>query len=196
LSSVAPLYVSEILEPQNSRRLTVFEACGTVFGLVTGFLVGLWALASCLRKDWSWGFIFLPTPLFIAFWLILVALVWPHSPHWLALKGRENEEGRRTVARLRSRQVDEQEVVGEWIDTKVEVRYQRRLLGLDHMDLGPNHIRKTFKLQFAGWRRLVWVVCQKRTAKAAALTVCQQVMWPPVAYGIHAPGISRIVLML
>ncbi|KAI9842640.1 MAG: hypothetical protein M1837_007007 [Sclerophora amabilis] len=165
LAMGAPLYISEIAPPELRGSLLVLEQ----LSIVTGAIIAYWITygTRVISGDWAFRLPFLLQ--------IVPALcvgggihLFPFSPRWLALKGRQ-EDSLKALSRLRRLPVDDHRVLQEWKGIVMEVTFQRELDVREH----PN--ASAFTLEVMSWLDLFKRKYIKRTMVAVALPFFQQV---------------------
>ncbi|KAF7776562.1 hypothetical protein Agabi119p4_4955 [Agaricus bisporus var. burnettii] len=117
LSTIVPIYQSEISPPNHRGALACVEFTGNVFG----YAFSVWTdyFCSFIDSDFSWRI-----PLFfqciIGIILALGSLVMPESPRWLIYNSR-NEDGLRVIADLHGGDLDNEKAVLEFEEIREKV---------------------------------------------------------------------------
>ncbi|KAI1339717.1 putative MFS monosaccharide transporter [Xylariaceae sp. FL0016] len=170
LSSVVPLYISEISAPQIRGTLLVFEQ----LSIVTGIVIAFWITYGTrnIPSHWSWQ---LPFLLQILPGLLLGfgAILLPYSPRWLASKGRD-EESLKNLAKLRQLPITDNRVQKEWMEIIAESRFQHKVMAERHPNLVGGGLGNTLRLEVVSWTDLVKKGCWRRTQVGAGLMFFQQ----------------------
>ena len=94
-------------------------------------------------------------------------LVFPFSPRWLAMRGR-NDESLQSLSKLRRVPTDDAQAQTEWKGIICEVRLEQALLSIHH----PKS--KGWKLELHQWVDLFRPKYLKRTCIALAVSFFQQ----------------------
>ncbi|EKM79711.1 hypothetical protein AGABI1DRAFT_121016 [Agaricus bisporus var. burnettii JB137-S8] len=121
LSTIVPIYQSEISPPNHRGALACAEFTGNVFG----YAFSVWTdyFCSFIDSDFSWRI-----PLFfqciIGIILALGSLVMPESPRWLIDNSR-NEDGLRVIADLHGGDLDNEKAVLEFEEIREKVHQER-----------------------------------------------------------------------
>ncbi|MBU6340689.1 MAG: sugar porter family MFS transporter [Bacteroidetes bacterium] len=92
-SVVAPMYIAEISPKEKRGRLTALFQFNIVFGILLAYFSN-WLIGTDDPGNWRWmlGIVAFPSLLFV----ILIVLV-PESPRWLAIKKGDREEALRIL---------------------------------------------------------------------------------------------------
>ncbi|KAK7918090.1 High-affinity glucose transporter [Apiospora marii] len=126
-SGVGPLYNAEIASPETRGFIVSFYQFATILGIMLSFWIGY----GCNfiggpngQSDLAWR---LPSIIQgIPAALLAVGIWWmPFSPRWLVKVGR-HEEARKTLAWLRKRDIDDDEVQAEFLEIKAEALFEQR----------------------------------------------------------------------
>ncbi|KAI8842472.1 sugar transporter [Chytridium lagenaria] len=126
LSMVVPLYIAETAPPQIRGRLTTVYQLLITFGIFVANCINA-AIFVTQDKNASimWrlalGMQVLPAGL-----LVIAVFFIPLSPRWLAEKGR-HEEGQAVIAKLRTRDVNDSEVITEYDGIRQGIEFERRI---------------------------------------------------------------------
>ena len=170
LSTVAPLYISEISPPETRGALLVLEE----FAIVTGIVIAFWITygTQYIAGDWSWR---LPFLLQLIPGLVLAAGIFmlPFSPRWLVSKNRDNE-ALVTLSKLRRVSKDDPRVQQEWIDIRAEVAFQREAIQEKHPKLFGGGTPSRFKLEAVQWLDCFKKGCWRRTHVGVGVMFFQQ----------------------
>ncbi|KAJ3102651.1 High-affinity glucose transporter rgt2 [Phlyctochytrium planicorne] len=141
LSMVVPLYIAEAAPPQIRGRLTTVYQLLITFGI---FIANCINAAIYVSKDkdsstmWrtALGMQVLPASL-----LVVAVFFIPLSPRWLAEKGR-HEEAQAVIAKLRSKDVNDSDVVAEYDGIRHGVEFERRIGTASWSELGKPGIAR------------------------------------------------------
>ncbi|KAF2237453.1 putative MFS monosaccharide transporter [Viridothelium virens] len=170
LSTVAPLYISEISPPETRGALLVLEE----FAIVTGIVIAFWITygTQYISSEWSWR---LPFLLQLVPGIVLAAGVFmlPFSPRWLVSKNRD-EEALSTLSKLRRVSKDDLRVQQEWIDIRAEVAFQSEANQEKHPKLYSNGTPSRLRLEIAQWLDCFKTGCRRRTHVGVVLMFFQQ----------------------
>lgn len=170
LSTVAPLYISEISPPEIRGTLLVLEE----FAIVTGIVVAFWITYGTryMAGEWAWR---LPFLLQIIPGLVLGAgvLFLPFSPRWLISKGR-NDEALANLAKLRQLPPTDPRVHREWKEIRAEVACYQEISAERHPRLQEPTRMNRIKLEIASWADTLRRGCLKRTHVGVGLMFFQQ----------------------
>lgn len=160
----APLYIAEISPPQLRGALLVLESLSIVSGVVLSY----WISYGTQYIDGEASFR-------VAFGLQMVSAVciglgihiFPYSPRWLALVGR-NEDALTSLAKLRQLPTDDERVITEWRGILAEIEFKNVMLEKAH----PG--QSGFKLEFLTWMDLFKSKIWRRTAVGVGVAFFQQ----------------------
>ncbi|KAE8423568.1 general substrate transporter [Aspergillus pseudocaelatus] len=170
LSMVAPLYISEIAPPEIRGTLLVLQELCIVTGIVIAFYITYGTRH--IPSYWSWRLPFL-IQMIPAVLMTAGVFMLPYSPRWLCQRGR-NEEGLRTLAKIRELPTTNDRVLQEWYEIRSECTYRHEILKEKHSRLmGPglwNAIKLQVMLYIDCWKLPVY----KRTQVAVGLMFFQQ----------------------
>lgn len=124
----APLYISEISPPHLRGSLLVLESVSVVTGIVTAFWItfGTRHLASEAAFRLPFGL-----QMVCATMMGICIYMFPYSPRWLALVGR-NEDSLKSLAKLRRLPASDERVVTEWRGIMAEVQFQEYIQENQH----------------------------------------------------------------
>ncbi|KIL71817.1 hypothetical protein M378DRAFT_94783 [Amanita muscaria Koide BX008] len=121
LSTIVPIYQSEISPPSHRGALACMEFTGNIIGYSSSVWTGYFC--SFIESDYSWR-----VPLFIQCVIGTVlaggSLLMPESPRWLIDTDR-NIEGMRVIADLHGGDLDNPTAVSEYEEIKDKVREER-----------------------------------------------------------------------
>ncbi|KAI0660375.1 general substrate transporter [Cubamyces menziesii] len=121
LSTIVPIYQSEISPPNHRGALACMEFTGNIFGYASSVWIDYFC--SFIESDLSWRI-----PLFIqcviGAILALGSLVMPESPRWLIDVDRD-EEGMRVIADLHGGDPEDLVAKAEFQEIKDRVTYER-----------------------------------------------------------------------
>lgn len=121
LSTIVPIYQSEISPPNHRGALACMEFTGNIFGYASSVWIDYFS--SFVESDWSWR-----TPLFIqcVIGAILAAgsLVMPESPRWLIDNDRDTE-GMQVIADLHGGDFEDASAKAEFQEIKDRINFDR-----------------------------------------------------------------------
>ncbi|KTW28589.1 uncharacterized protein T551_02439 [Pneumocystis jirovecii RU7] len=103
----------------------------------------------------------------------LGVLFLPFSPRWLAFKGRD-QESLRSLSKLRQLPESDPSIQKEWIEIRVEAKFQKEVSELRHPKLKDNRISTMIKLEIATWCDLFKRGCWRRTTVSIGIMFFQQ----------------------
>ncbi|KAL4986502.1 general substrate transporter [Aspergillus falconensis] len=170
LSMVAPLYISEIANPECRGALLVLEE----FCIVLGIVIAYWITYGTrfMAGEWSWRLPFLlqMVPSFI---LLGGVVVLPFSPRWLASKGRY-DEALQSLSKLRRLPTTDHRIQQELLDIKLDVRFHQELNAEKHPTLQGSGAKKSLLRELAGWADCFKSGCWRRTQVAVLVMFFQQ----------------------
>lgn len=126
-SSVGPLYNAEIASPETRGFIVSFYQFATILGIMLSFWIGYgcnFIGSGGVQSDLAWR---LPSIIQgIPAALLAIGVWWmPFSPRWLVKVGRD-DEARKTLAWLRKRGLDDDEVTAEYLEIKAEALFEQR----------------------------------------------------------------------
>ncbi|RFU34881.1 hypothetical protein B7463_g1468, partial [Scytalidium lignicola] len=164
LAMGAPLYISEIAPPNIRGNLLVLEQ----FSIVIGNIVSYWIAYGTYNMPSNWCFR-LPFLLQMIPAGVVGAciMIFPYSPRWLAMKGR-NHDCLGSLCKLRRLPEDDHRIQTEYKDILAEVEFQKRIQERDHPDTGP------VMLEIKEWLDLFKPRWLRRTAIAVGMPFFQQ----------------------
>lgn len=128
-----------------------------------------------IPNDWAFRLPFL-LQMFPAFNVGIGIHLFPFSPRWLAMRGRD-QYSLGCLAKLRRCSPQEEKVQLEWKGILSEVRFQQALLERDY----PDHARHPLLVGFKQWVDLFRQRYLRRTLVALAIPFFQQVCGPLIA---------------
>jgi hypothetical protein len=112
----------------------------------------------------------LPVQLFPAL-ILFVGMIWmPFTPRWLVHHGRE-QEGRETLARLRSLPIDSELVDIEFLEIKAQSMFEKRTVEANFPHLATLSASNTIKLQFVSIASLFKTMPMFRRVIVATVTM-------------------------
>ncbi|KAL1891075.1 hypothetical protein Sste5346_007900 [Sporothrix stenoceras] len=164
LAMGAPLYISEISPPNLRGTLLVLESISIVSGVVISF----WITYGTRHIQSNVSFR-LPLGLqMVCATLLGVGIhLFPYSPRWLALVGR-NDECMTSLCKLRGLSSDDARVQKEYKGIIAEVEFGRMMLEIEHPGV------RGFKLEVVTWLELFSPKMLRRTAVACGACFFQQ----------------------
>ena len=128
-SGVGPLYNAEISSPEIRGFIVSFYQLATILGIMLSFWIGYGSNyiggTGDSQSDLAWR---LPSIIQGIPAVLLAAGIWlmPFSPRWLVKKGRD-DEARRTLAWLRSRDINDDLIQIEYLEIKAEQLFEQRV---------------------------------------------------------------------
>lgn len=160
----APLYISEISPPNLRGTLLVLESVS----IVSGVVIAYWLTYGTRYIDGEAAFR-------VPFGLQMVCAtvlgtgihLFPFSPRWLSLVGRD-DEALQSLAKLRRLPSTDERVQTEWRGIMAEVEFQKVLEERNH----PG--KKGWKLEIAQWADLFKKKTLRRTAVGMGVAFFQQ----------------------
>lgn len=160
----APLYISEISPPHLRGALLVLESVS----IVTGVVIAFWITFGTRYMDGEIAFR-LPFGLQMVCATILGTAIhlFPFSPRWLSLVGRD-DEALVSLAKLRRLPTTDDRVQIEWRGIMAEVEFQKVIEQRTH----PG--KKGIKLEAAQWADLFKKKTFRRTAVGMGVAFFQQ----------------------
>ncbi|WVW85908.1 hypothetical protein I302_107946 [Kwoniella bestiolae CBS 10118] len=171
LSSVAPMYISEIAPPNVRGAFLALEGATIVIGIVIMFYITYGTRH--IAGDWSFR---LPFTVQMAPCILLAIGLWklPYSPRWLAGAGKDREALESLVA-LRGLSATDPRVQAEWITIRAEAIRNREVIVQAH----PHTAHQTglsaeLKLEAAAWIDMFKPKILPRTMIGVMLMVFQQ----------------------
>ncbi|KAF8320267.1 general substrate transporter [Clavulina sp. PMI_390] len=121
LSTIVPIYQSEVSPADHRGKLACIEFTGNIIGYASS--VWLDYFCSFILSDWSWRF-----PLFmqcvIGAILALGSLMMPESPRWL-IDNDQDENGKKVILDLHGDDPDNEEALKEFQEIKEAVMKER-----------------------------------------------------------------------
>lgn len=160
----APLYISEVSPPNLRGTLLVLESISIVSGVVIAFWI-------------TYGTRFIPSELsfrlplglqmLCATFLGVAIHLFPYSPRWLALVGR-NEECLASLSKLRRLPPSDSRVQKEFKGIVAEVEFNKMVLAQRHPGAG------SFKLEVLSWLDLFDRKMWRRTVVGCGVCFFQQ----------------------
>lgn len=181
LAMGAPLYISEIAPPRLRGAFLVLEFLAIVIGAVAAYWITYGTRV--IPSDWAFRLPFL-LQVVPALSVGLGIHLFPFSPRWLAMVGR-NEQCLITLARIRGSTVEDSEIVEEYQGILVEVKLQKLSLAREH----PK-IKNSVLLEAVQWVDLFRPKYLKRTAAAFGVNFFQQFSGI-TAFVYYAPNFFR-----
>ncbi|THY82761.1 hexose carrier protein [Aureobasidium pullulans] len=160
----APLYISEISPPNLRGSLLVLET----FSIVIGAIIAYWLTYGTAEVSSEWA-LRLPILLQIvpALMVGIGIHLFPYSPRWLCMRGRD-EEALLALSTLKRLSDQDIRVQNEWKAIIAEVRL------VDEVTRRKWGETKGLKLELLGWMELFSPKYLRRTAVAAAIPFFQQ----------------------
>ncbi|OJI82506.1 hypothetical protein ASPTUDRAFT_125022 [Aspergillus tubingensis CBS 134.48] len=166
LAMGAPLYISEISPPAWRGSFLVLEA----ISIVIGAIISYWTTygTRSIPSDWAFRLPFL-LQIFPALVVGIGIHIFPFSPRWLAMRGRD-QDSLSCLAKLRKRSPQDEKVQLEWKGILSEVRYQQALLEREY----SNYARYPLLVGVKQWVDLFRPKYLRRTVVALAIPFFQQ----------------------
>ena len=171
LSTVAPLYISEISPPECRGTLLVMEEFCIVLGIVISFFLTMGTRH--IPSEWSWRLPFL-LQIIPGFIITAGVAILPFSPRWLVFKGR-NDEALQSLSVLRRLPASDRQVRHEFLEIKTEAQFHKELDSERHPTLQDDSIGMFFRRELASWMDCFRRGCWKRTHVGIGLMFFQQV---------------------
>lgn len=113
--------------------------------------------------------------------------IFPYSPRWLSMRGR-NEDSLQSLSKLRRLPSDDSRVQLEWKGIMAEVRLEQEVMRRRHGDCNA------VMLEIKGWIDLFTPRYRRRTMVAAAIPFFQQfsgiVSCSPLTYLVRSCGLT------
>ncbi|GAB7345179.1 hypothetical protein MBLNU457_3562t1 [Dothideomycetes sp. NU457] len=141
LSTIVPVYQSEISPPHNRGKLACIEFTGNI----TGYAASVWVdyFCSYIEGDWSWRL-----PLFMqcvmGLLLCLGSFLIPESPRWL-LDNDHDEEGIVVIANLYGKgDIHNPKARDEYREIKMNVLLQRQEGERSYRDMFKRYYKRVF----------------------------------------------------
>lgn len=160
----APLYISEISPPNLRGTLLVLESISIVSGVVLSYWL-------CFGTRYMSGEIAFRLPFGLQ--MVCAAILgtcihlFPFSPRWLSLVGRD-DEALQSLAKLRRLPETDERVQIEWRGIMAEVEFQKVLQ--DRLHPG----KSGFKLELLQWKDLFTKKVMRRTLVGCGVAFFQQ----------------------
>lgn len=155
-SGVGPLYNAEIAPPELRGMIVSFYQFATILGIMLSFWIGYgsnyiggigegqtnmaWMLPSIIQG-------FPAAILAIGIWWL------PFSPRWLIKKGRD-EEGLKTLSRLRKLPQDHELIQVEFLEIKAEALFERRSFKKNFPNLAAKEQGSVWVREFAQYYQI------------------------------------------
>ncbi|CAE6467839.1 unnamed protein product [Rhizoctonia solani] len=114
LSTIVPIYQSEISPAEHRGKLACIEFTGNIFGYASSVWIDYFS--SFLEDDWSWRLPLLMQCVIGAI-LAMGSILLPESPRWL-IDHDFLDEGRRVISDLQGADPDDPKVVAEFEEIK------------------------------------------------------------------------------
>ncbi|KAF2152238.1 putative transporter [Myriangium duriaei CBS 260.36] len=164
LAMGAPLYISEISPPNLRGCLLVLESVSVVIGVVVAF----WITFGTRYMDGEIAFrLPLGLQMICATLLGFGIHLFPYSPRWLALVGR-NEESLSSLTKLRQLPAGDARVQTEYRSILVETEFQKQIQAKHHPHASG------VKLEILGWLDLFTRKMWRRTVVGVGVCFFQQ----------------------
>ncbi|KAF6803823.1 high-affinity glucose [Colletotrichum musicola] len=160
----APLYISEISPPALRGTLLVLETCSIVLGVVISY----WITFATRHLSGEISFrLPLGLQMVSATMVGLGIHIFPYSPRWLAMVGR-NDDALASLAKLRRLPDDDHRVQAERYGIIAEARFQKLVQERRHPNLAG------IRLEIASWFDLFRKSTWRRTAVGCGILFFQQ----------------------
>ncbi|GLB02162.1 hypothetical protein AtubIFM57258_003503 [Aspergillus tubingensis] len=166
LAMGAPLYISEISPPAWRGSFLVLEAISIVIGAIVSYWITYGTRS--IPSDWAFRLPFL-LQIFPALVVGIGIHLFPFSPRWLAMRGRD-QDSLSCLAKLRKRSPQDEKVQLEWKGILSEVRFQQALLEREY----SNYARYPLLVSVKQWVDLFRPKYLRRTVVALAIPFFQQ----------------------
>ncbi|KZF24347.1 putative MFS monosaccharide transporter [Xylona heveae TC161] len=170
LSTVTPLYISEISPPEIRGALLVLEELSIVSGIVIAFWItyGTRYIAS----EWAWRLPFL-IQILPGIFLVVAVVFLPFSPRWLVAEKRDTD-ALETLAKLRQQSISDARVQQEWYDIRAEVAFHQEISRERYPRFQDGSRSSRIKLELASWTDCFKRGCWRRTLAGTGLMFFQQ----------------------
>ncbi|OCF32106.1 monosaccharide transporter [Kwoniella heveanensis BCC8398] len=170
LSSVAPMYISEIAPPNVRGAFLAMEGATIVIGIVIMFYITYGTRH--MAGDWSFR---LPFTVQMLPCILLGLGLWrlPYSPRWLAQVGKDRE-CLDALCRLRMLPPSDPRVQAEWITVRAEAIRNREVVVMSHPSLIGEGLASEIKLEAATWMDMFRPGILQRTLIGVFLMLFQQ----------------------
>ncbi|KAF6822428.1 hexose carrier protein [Colletotrichum plurivorum] len=176
----APLYISEISPPALRGTLLVLETCSIVLGVVISY----WITFATRHLSGEISFrLPLGLQMVSATMVGLAIHIFPYSPRWLAMVGR-NDDALASLSKLRRLPDNDHRVQAEHYGIIAEARFQKLVQERRHPNLAG------IKLEIASWFDLFRNSTWRRTAVGCGILFFQQLSGIN-AFIYYAPTLFR-----
>jgi sugar porter (SP) family MFS transporter len=141
LTTIVPVYQSEISPPHNRGKLACIEFSGNIFG----YMVSVWVDYGCsyIESDWSWRAP-LAMQVFMGGLLAVGTLLVVESPRWL-LDNDHDEEGIVVIANLYGKgDIHNPKARDEYREIKMNVLLQRQEGERSYADMFKRYYKRVF----------------------------------------------------
>ncbi|KAE8154608.1 general substrate transporter [Aspergillus avenaceus] len=166
LAMGAPLYISEIAPPAWRGSLLVLESISIVIGAIVAYWITYGTRS--ITGEWSFRLPFL-LQIFPALVVGCAIHLFPFSPRWLAMRGRD-DESLASLAKLRRRPPQDELVQLEWKGILSEVRLQREMMEKEY----PDYHSRPIWVGLKQWASLLRSKYFRRTLVALGTPFFQQ----------------------
>jgi len=141
LTTIVPVYQSEISPPHNRGKLACIEFSGNIFG----YMVSVWVDYGCsyIKSDWAWR-LPLAMQVFMGTLLAVGTLLVVESPRWL-LDNDHDEEGIVVIANLYGKgDIHNPKARDEYREIKMSVLLQRQEGERSYSDMFKRYYKRVF----------------------------------------------------
>ncbi|KAJ3088880.1 High-affinity glucose transporter rgt2 [Phlyctochytrium bullatum] len=123
---VVPLYIAESAPPQIRGRLTTVFQLMITFGIFIAHCINATIFVSVDKESSTMWRLALGMQMLPAVFLVIAVCFIPLSPRWLAEKDR-HDEGIAVIAKLRSKDVNNADVIAEYDSIRQSIEMERRV---------------------------------------------------------------------
>ncbi|WVQ85574.1 hypothetical protein IAT38_007740 [Cryptococcus sp. DSM 104549] len=170
LSSVAPMYISEIAPPNVRGAFLTLEGATIVFGIVSMFYITYGTRHFDGDLSFRFPFAFQMAPCLL---LAIGLYHLPYSPRWLAQVGRDRS-ALSSLMRLRRLPSTDPRLQAEWITIRSEAVFNREVVVNAHPGLQGDDWESEVQLEVEGWKDMFKPGVLRRTMVGVMLMVFQQ----------------------
>lgn len=191
LSMVVPMYVAECAPPELRGFLIGLQQFAIEFGIMISFWIDYGTNyiggTGASQSEAAW-IVPLALQLFPALILMVGMIFMPFTPRWLIHHGRE-EDARRTLAKLRSADINSESVELEFLEIKAQSIFEKRTVAANFPHLSEMTAWNTVKLQFVAIASLFKTMPMFRRVICATVTMFFQ-QW------VSIPGMNLPVIVI
>ncbi|KAG2217315.1 hypothetical protein INT45_003509 [Circinella minor] len=170
LSTVVPMYQSEIAPPEVRGSLVSLQQ----LAITLGILIAFWINFGCqyIDSEAQWR-IPLCLQIILGILLGIGILFFPFSPRWLMSHGRE-EEALKVLSKLRRRPIDHPVIQEEWREIKISVEFDNELERHQYPQYQGGGVKNDVMIGLMGYRDLFRPGMFRRLAIGCVLMFFQQ----------------------